>query len=79
MLKRQPGISVVNGIGGRGGEIRMRGLGKGYTQILLNGDPAPDGFSLDGLAPELVERIEIQRAATADQGAGRSPAPSTLS
>lgn len=35
VLKRQPGISVT------GGEVRMRGLGAGYTQILINGDPVP--------------------------------------
>jgi len=65
VLKRLPGITL-GGVPGRGGEIRMRGMGSGYTQILLNGDPAPPGFSLDGLAPELIERIEIMRAATAD-------------
>lgn len=69
VLKRQPGISISGGAAGRGGEIRMRGLGAGYTQILLNGQPAPGGFTLDSLAPELVEKIEIQRAATADLSA----------
>lgn len=67
VLKRQPGITVSGGNAGRGGgEIRMRGLGAGYTQILLNGEPAPPGFTLDSLAPSQVERIEILRAATAD-------------
>ena len=60
VLKRQPGVTVING------EIRMRGLGSGYTQILLNGERAPPGFSLDTLAPSMVERIEILRAATAE-------------
>lgn len=69
VLKRQPGIAIVGGMAGRGGEIRMRGLGQGYTQILLDGEPAPKGFTLDALAPELVERIEIGRVATADQSA----------
>jgi outer membrane receptor for ferrienterochelin and colicins len=69
VLKRQPGITVSGGIGGRGGEIRMRGLGNGYTQILLNGEAAPGGFSVESLAPELVERIEILRAATAELSA----------
>lgn len=69
VLKRQPGISISGGAAGRGGEIRMRGLGTGYTQILLNGQPAPGGFTLDSLAPDLVEKIEIQRAATADLSA----------
>jgi outer membrane receptor for ferrienterochelin and colicins len=65
VLKRLPGITV-SGVPGRGGEIRMRGLGNGYTQILLNGEPAPPGFALDTLAPELIERVEIMRAPTAE-------------
>jgi outer membrane receptor protein involved in Fe transport len=65
VLKRLPGITI-GGVPGRGGDIRMRGMGSGYTQILLNGEPSPPGFSLDGLAPELIERIEIMRAATAE-------------
>jgi outer membrane receptor for ferrienterochelin and colicins len=65
VLRRLPGITV-GGVPGRGGEIRMRGLGNGYTQILLNGAPAPPGFALDTLAPELIERVEIMRAATAE-------------
>ena len=64
VLKRLPGITI-GGVQGRGGEIRMRGLGSGYTQILLNGEPSPPGFSLDALAPDMIERIEIMRAATA--------------
>lgn len=65
VLKRLPGITV-GGAPGRGGDVRMRGLGNGYTQILLNGEPAPPGFSLDQVSPEMVERIEIMRAATAE-------------
>lgn len=65
VLKRLPGITI-GGVPGRGGEIRMRGMGSGYTQVLLNGEPSPPGFSLDALAPDLIERIEIMRAATAE-------------
>ncbi|GAA5183643.1 siderophore amonabactin TonB-dependent receptor [Niveibacterium umoris] len=68
VLKRLPGITV-GGTPGRGGEIRMRGLGNGYTLILLNGEPAPRGFSLDSLAPEQVERIEVMRAPVAEHSA----------
>ncbi len=65
VLKRLPGITV--GGGGRGGsDIRMRGLGSGYTQVLLNGERAPAGFSIDTLSPEQIERIEIVRAASAE-------------
>lgn len=59
-LKRQPGLSVV------GTEIRMRGLGGGYTQILIDGQPAPANFDIATLSPELIERVEIQRSAQAD-------------
>ncbi|MCQ6458418.1 TonB-dependent receptor plug domain-containing protein, partial [Vibrio parahaemolyticus] len=65
VLKRVPGISV-RGVQGKGGQVRMRGLGSGYTQVMLNGERAPPGFSLDSIAPELIERIEVARAATAD-------------
>lgn len=68
VLKRLPGITV-SGTPGRGGDIRMRGLGKGYTQLLLNGEPVPRGFSLDSLAPEQLERIEIMRAPVAEHSA----------
>lgn len=62
-LKRQPGISIV------GTEIRMRGLGGGYTQILIDGQPAPANFDIATLSPELIERVEIQRSAQVDSSA----------
>jgi outer membrane receptor for ferrienterochelin and colicins len=68
VLKRLPGVTV-QGVPGRGGAIRMRGLGGGYTQILLDGERLPPGFSIDTLLPEQVERIEILRAPTAETGA----------
>jgi iron complex outermembrane receptor protein len=68
LLKRLPGITV-QGRPGRGGAPRMRGLGSGYTQILIDGERVPRGFSLDDLAPEEIERIEILRAPTAETGA----------
>jgi outer membrane receptor protein involved in Fe transport len=46
----------------------MRGLGNGYTQVLLNGQPVPAGFSIDSISPELIERVEIMRVATAELG-----------
>ncbi|OFA06158.1 TonB-dependent siderophore receptor [Duganella sp. HH101] len=63
LLKRQPGISVA------GGEVRMRGLGAGYTQLLINGEPAAQGMSIDAISPELIERIEILRTASAEYSA----------
>ena len=68
ILKRLPGVTT-GGRPGRGGEIRMRGMGGGYTQILVNGERMPPGFSLDQLPPDQVERIEILRAPTAEYGA----------
>jgi iron complex outermembrane receptor protein len=68
VLKRLPGVTI-QGRPGRGGAIRLRGLGSGYTQILLDGERVGPGFSLDSLAPEQIERIEILRAPTAETGA----------
>jgi outer membrane receptor protein involved in Fe transport len=60
VLKRAPGVTVT------GKTLRMRGLGAGYTQVLINGDRPPPGFSLDALSPFQIERIEIFRSATAE-------------
>ena len=68
LFKRLPGVTV-GGRPGQGGAPRMRGLGSGYTQILIDGERAPRGFSTDDIAPEQVERIEIFRAPTAETGA----------
>ncbi|CAH0172940.1 Colicin I receptor [Massilia sp. Bi118] len=59
-LKRLPGVTVGNG------GVRMRGLGNGYTQVLVNGERMPPGFDLEALSPEAIEKIEIIRAATAE-------------
>ncbi len=68
VLKRLPGVTM-GGAPGRGAGIRMRGLGGGYTQILIDGERLPPGFSVEQLTPEQVERIEILRAPTAETGA----------
>ena len=60
VLKRAPGVTVT------GKTLRMRGLGAGYTQILVNGDRPPPGFNMDALTPDQIERIEIIRAASAE-------------
>ena len=67
-LRRVPGISVTT-TQGRGAEIRMSGLGGGYTQLLLNGEPVPPGFSLESLSPDLIERVEVSRSPNVDQSA----------
>lgn len=60
VLKRLPGVSMD------GASPRLRGLGGGYTQVLINGEPAPPGFSLETLAPGDVERIEVIKGSTAE-------------
>ena len=67
VLRRLPGVTI-GGRPGRGGDVRLRGLGGGFTQILIDGDRAPAGFSVDQLPPEQVERIEVMRAPTAETG-----------
>jgi iron complex outermembrane receptor protein len=68
VLRRLPGV-VTPGAPGRGGPPRLRGLGNGYTQLLIDGQRIPPGFSLESLTPEQIERIEILRAPTAETGA----------
>lgn len=64
-LQRIPGVTVERS-GAKDAVISLRGLGAGYTQILVNGDPMPRGFSLDSIPPQLVERVEVFRTATSD-------------
>ena len=68
VLRRLPGVTMP-GAPGRGGSPRLRGLGSGFTQLLIDGQRMPPGFSLESLTPEQVERIEILRAPTAETGA----------
>lgn len=68
VLRRLPGVTTP-GTPGRGGPPRLRGLGAGYTQLLIDGQPIPRGFSLESLTPDQVERIEVLRAPTAETGA----------
>jgi outer membrane receptor for ferrienterochelin and colicins len=65
ILKRLPGVTI-GGRPGRGGDVRMRGMGSGYTQVLLNGERPPAGFSMESLSPDQVERVEIMRGPVAE-------------
>ena len=67
VMRRLPGVTV-GGRPGRGGPPAMRGMGGGFTQILINGERVSPGFSIEQITPEMVERIEILRAPTAETG-----------
>ncbi len=67
-LQRIPGISIDRSPG-KDAVVRMRGLGAGYTQVLINGAAVPPGFSIDAISPAQVERVEVLRSATADVSA----------
>ena len=43
ILKRLPGVRS-GGRTERGGGVRMRSMGGGYTQLLINGEHMPRGF-----------------------------------
>ncbi len=66
-MRRLPGVTT-GGRPGRTGAPRMRGMGGGYTQILIDGQRIPPGFNIEEITPEQVERIEIYRAPTAETG-----------
>jgi len=68
VLRRLPGVTTP-GAPGRGGPPRMRGLGGGFTQILIDGQRISPGFNLDSISPDQIERIEVLRAPTAETGA----------
>jgi len=66
VLKRLPGVTIGGAPGRGGGGVRMRGMGNGYTQMLVNGERPPPGFSLESLSPDQVERIEVIRGPVAE-------------
>ncbi len=68
VMRRLPGVTV-GGRPGRPGAPAMRGMGGGFTQILIDGERIAPGFSIEQITPEQVERIEILRAPTAETGA----------
>ncbi|MFN9746622.1 MAG: TonB-dependent receptor plug domain-containing protein, partial [Betaproteobacteria bacterium] len=61
-------LARVAGVDIDGDQPRLRGLGGGYTQILINGEPAPPGFAMDQLSPGDIERIEVVKGPTAEHG-----------
>jgi outer membrane receptor for ferrienterochelin and colicins len=75
VLRRLPGVTFpgVN----RSRDIKLRGIGKEYTQVLLDGRPLLDGdtsrnMEVDRIPASFIERIEITRtplASMESQGA----------
>ena len=74
ILRQTPGLQVTTTANG-GLEIRMRGMGTESTRILVDGVPASTNnrtaqLPLDELPADLIERIEVLRAPSAEyQGA----------
>lgn len=64
-LVRSGALTLVPGRHGAM-ELAIAGLGDGYTQILIDGAPAPRGFALDSLPVDTIERVEIFRAVSAE-------------
>jgi len=74
ILKRLTGISFT-GPAGVTKDVRMRGLDKGYTQFMINGELVNSAtkdrqFQVDRLPADMIERIEIIRAPSAEYDAG---------
>ena len=61
-LARVPGITVDGR--GPGTELQLGGMGSGQTLVLLNGEPLPRGTSLDSIALDSIDRVEITRGSS---------------
>jgi len=69
-LRRLPGVTFT-GPPGTPKDVRIRGMDKGYTEILIDGEPVATGtkerqIQVDRLPLDMVERIELIRAPGAD-------------
>jgi outer membrane receptor protein involved in Fe transport len=72
MLKRVPGVGFVGSDVMEYDGVQMRGLGGGYTQVLINGKRVPGAgddrsFFVDRIPAEMVERVEILRSNSANR------------
>jgi outer membrane receptor for ferrienterochelin and colicins len=70
VLKQLPGVVTTTGASGNT-EIRMRGMDRGSTQILVDGERQNNsrrggGMPIDQIPSELIERIEVIRAPMAE-------------
>ncbi|OYT88736.1 MAG: hypothetical protein CFE43_21065 [Burkholderiales bacterium PBB3] len=61
VLSNLPGVVIINGA------PALSGLDPKYTKILINGDPAPAGWTAEQIDAALVERIEVMRSQTANK------------
>jgi outer membrane receptor protein involved in Fe transport len=72
MLKRVPGVGFVGSDVMEYDGVQLRGLGGGYTQVLINGKKVPGAgddrsFWVDRIPAEMVERVEILRSNSANR------------
>ena len=72
MLKRVPGVGFVGSDVMEYDGVQLRGLGGGYTQVLINGKKVPGAgddrsFYVDRIPAEMVDHIEIKRSASANR------------
>lgn len=76
-LRRVPGVAFTSDVG-EADAPQLRGLGQGFTQVLVNGRPIPGAGNdrsvfVDRIPAEIIDRIEIVRSPSADidsQGVG---------
>lgn len=76
-LRRVPGVAFTSDVG-EADAPQLRGLGQGFTQILVNGRPIPGAGNdrsvfVDRIPAEIIDKIEIVRSPSADidsQGVG---------
>lgn len=76
-LRRVPGVAFTSDVG-ESDAPQLRGLGQGFTQVLVNGRPIPGAGNdrsvfVDRIPAEIIEKIEIVRSPSADidsQGVG---------
>jgi len=72
MVKRLPGAAFVGSDIMEFDGVQLRGLGGGYTQVLINGKKVPGAgddrsFWIDRIPAEMVDRIEILRSNSANR------------
>ena len=70
VLRQLPGVMATTGADGRT-EIRMRGMDRSATQILIDGERTSNGrrggqLPFDQIPADAIERIEVIRAPTAE-------------